>query len=94
MVVIFGLLLVSGLPVACSAEDVKSPLEPEQALKQFQLDPGLTIELVASEPEVIDPVAIRFDEDGRLWGRRNARLSAWTARGAAAAVDDSPAGGS
>lgn len=67
VVVIVGLLLSRGLSTACSAEDVKSPLAPAEALKQFQLDPGLTIELVASEPEVIDPVAIRFDEDGRLW---------------------------
>ncbi len=33
----------------------------------FQLDEGLEIQLIAAEPEVIDPVAIRFDEDGRLW---------------------------
>ncbi len=28
---------------------------------------GLTVELVAHEPNVIDPVDIRFDEDGRMW---------------------------
>ncbi len=49
------------------AEDIKSPLSPEDSLKLFQLDPLLSIELVAAEPQVIDPVAIRFDEDGRLW---------------------------
>src|SRR5438067_712343 len=47
--------------------EVKSPLSPEESLKHFQLDPLLTIELVAAEPQVIDPVAMRFDEDGRLW---------------------------
>ncbi|MGI8980911.1 MAG: PVC-type heme-binding CxxCH protein [Pirellulaceae bacterium] len=47
--------------------DVKSPLSPEDSLKHFQLDPLLSIELVAAEPEVVDPVAMRFDEDGRLW---------------------------
>ncbi len=47
--------------------ETKSPLEPADALAQFQLEPGLRIELVACEPQVIDPVAIRFDEDGRLW---------------------------
>ena len=30
-------------------------------------DPDLTIELVASEPEVTSPVAIAWDEDGRLY---------------------------
>lgn len=66
-VCIVGLLLAGGVSAAWSAEEVKSPLAPADALKQFQLDPGLAIELVACEPEVIDPVAIRFDEDGRLW---------------------------
>jgi putative membrane-bound dehydrogenase-like protein len=49
------------------AADPKSPLAPPDALASFQLDAELQIELVASEPEVIDPVALRFDEDGRLW---------------------------
>ena len=30
-------------------------------------DPDLTIELVAAEPEVTSPVAIAWDEDGRLF---------------------------
>ena len=47
--------------------EIKSPLSPEESLKHFQLDPLLSIELVAAEPEVMDPVAMRFDEDGRLW---------------------------
>jgi putative membrane-bound dehydrogenase-like protein len=48
--------------------EVKSPLEPAEAQKLFQLaDSNLRLELAAAEPEVIDPVAIRFDEDGRMW---------------------------
>ncbi len=47
--------------------EVKSPLSPAESLGHFQLEPGLAIELVACEPEVVDPIAIRFDEDGRLW---------------------------
>src|SRR5687768_15680439 len=43
------------------------PMPPEQALKAFRLEPGLRIELVAAEPDVIDPVAMAFDEDGRLF---------------------------
>lgn len=46
---------------------VKSPLSPDESLKQFRLLPGLKIELVAAEPEVIDPVSIAFDETGTLW---------------------------
>ena len=44
------------------------PLSPEEALSSFVLAEGdLEIQLVASEPMVQDPVAISFDEAGRLW---------------------------
>ena len=42
-------------------------LSPEQSLQSFQLRPGFQIELVASEPNVADPVAMAFDEFGRLF---------------------------
>ncbi len=44
------------------------PLSPFEALNSFDLaDPELEIQLVAAEPLVQDPVAISFDEGGRLW---------------------------
>jgi putative membrane-bound dehydrogenase-like protein len=43
------------------------PLSPKEALASFRLVPGFRIELVAAEPDVIDPVAMAFDEDGRLF---------------------------
>jgi putative membrane-bound dehydrogenase-like protein len=42
-------------------------LSPIAALQQLQIASGLRVELVASEPQVVDPVAIRFGGDGRLW---------------------------
>lgn len=54
-------------PAVPGTVEVDSPLSPEQALAAFRLDAGLRIELAASEPEVVDPVAARFDENGRLW---------------------------
>ncbi|MEC9475530.1 MAG: c-type cytochrome [Planctomycetota bacterium] len=42
-------------------------LSPEQALDSFQVAPGFHVELVASEPQVVDPIAIAWDEKGRLW---------------------------
>jgi mono/diheme cytochrome c family protein len=44
-----------------------APRTPEEELKTFQLAPGFRIELVASEPEVEDPVTLQFDADGRIW---------------------------
>lgn len=50
-----------------SREDTSPQLSPEEELETFHLAPGLTIQLVAAEPMVQDPVASVFDEDGRLW---------------------------
>ncbi len=43
------------------------PRSPQEELATFQLDEGFRIELVASEPDVIDPVAMCFDARGRLY---------------------------
>ncbi len=43
------------------------PFSPEESLKRFRLPPGFRIELVAAEPDVVDPVAMAFDERGRLF---------------------------
>jgi hypothetical protein len=40
---------------------------PAQEKSTFKIEPGFTIELVASEPMVQEPVAMSFDGDGRLW---------------------------
>ncbi len=45
----------------------KGPLTPAEALKHIRIAPGLRMELVACEPQIESPVAMAFDEDGRLW---------------------------
>ncbi|HEV3145721.1 MAG TPA: PVC-type heme-binding CxxCH protein [Gemmataceae bacterium] len=39
----------------------------QEEQKTFQLHPGFRIELVACEPQIMDPVAMTFDQDGRLY---------------------------
>lgn len=63
MIASFSALLTAADPPV----EVNSPVSPEEALKLFRLDDGLQIELVACEPEVIDPIAMAFGEDGSLW---------------------------
>ena len=41
--------------------------EPVEALKTFQVAPGFEIQQVAAEPLLVDPVAVAFDADGRLF---------------------------
>lgn len=69
---LFLLLAISSQGPVSSADEVpaapvNSPLSPEASVAQFRLPDGLKLELVAAEPEIVDPVAIRFDEFGRLW---------------------------
>jgi len=42
-------------------------LAPEAAMKTVRLVDGFHLELAASEPMVEDPIALSFDEDGRLY---------------------------
>lgn len=44
-----------------------APYSPEQSLNLFHLPKGYEIELVVSEPMVVDPINFAFDESGRLW---------------------------
>lgn len=74
--VLLSLVLTLASPRLCLAQanqppstssSVSSPLSPEDSLKHLRLLPGLKLELAAREPEIVDPVAMRFDEQGRLW---------------------------
>lgn len=61
-----ALVFLSLIFSACQ-RDTKPPLTPEDALKTFSLPDGFRIELVASEPQISDPVEIAFDADGFLY---------------------------
>jgi putative membrane-bound dehydrogenase-like protein len=41
--------------------------EPKEALAKFRVAPGFKVEQVAAEPLVADPIALSFDENGRLF---------------------------
>src|SRR5258707_15003478 len=43
------------------------PMTPQQSLASTEVAPGYRMELVASEPEVIDPVAVSTDENGQMY---------------------------
>src|SRR5262245_9398707 len=42
-------------------------LSPEASLKAMKPRPGFTVELMAAEPLVMDPIAFAFGPDGKLW---------------------------
>jgi len=46
--------------------DGTQPLTPEDAMKHFQLDEGLQLDLVAAEPAIMQPLYMSFDAKGRM----------------------------
>ncbi|HEX8202950.1 MAG TPA: PVC-type heme-binding CxxCH protein [Isosphaeraceae bacterium] len=42
-------------------------LSPAEAIRKMTVPEGFAVELVASEPDIVNPVAMTFDERGRIW---------------------------
>src|SRR6266568_6653286 len=63
------LLMLLGAEPAVDPKDLPRmpPVEPGGAIKTFTVKEGFKIELAAAEPLVVDPVAMAFDEQGRLF---------------------------
>ena len=49
------------------APQLQAPLSPEESMKHIQIPPDFELELFASEPDIINPIAMNWDERGRLW---------------------------
>jgi len=43
------------------------PYSTQEALSRFTVPEGFRVELVASEPDIVNPVAMTFDDRGRIW---------------------------
>ena len=70
------LILLIFLLISCSKSGKDSdsislnsilPKTPKQALSSFEIEPGFSLELVASEPEVVDPIDICWDKNGWMY---------------------------
>lgn len=45
----------------------QQPLSPEASMERMILPAGFRVELFASEPDIVNPIAMNWDEKGRLW---------------------------
>jgi putative membrane-bound dehydrogenase-like protein len=45
----------------------QEPLTPAESAKLIQVPVGFDLQLFASEPDIINPIAMEWDEKGRLW---------------------------
>jgi putative heme-binding domain-containing protein len=43
------------------------PYSPQEALSKMTVPPGFKVELVASEPQIVNPIALAFDDRARIW---------------------------
>ncbi|MGP0065226.1 MAG: PVC-type heme-binding CxxCH protein [Isosphaeraceae bacterium] len=43
------------------------PRSPSEAIRAMTVPHGFRVELVAAEPDIVNPVAMTFDERGRIW---------------------------
>ncbi len=51
----------------CPAVIATAAPSAQEALKQMRVAPGFEVKLVASEPDIRQPVTMSFDERGRIW---------------------------
>ncbi len=59
--------LTVGKPTDPHKADTSPPLSPEDSEKKFAVPEGFEVRLFASEPMIKNPVAMTWDEKGRLW---------------------------
>jgi putative heme-binding domain-containing protein len=74
---VFAILVaISSQRVSAQSSDViphgqdRAPNPPRsavEAIKVMTVPPGFVVELVAGEPDIVNPVAMTFDERGRIW---------------------------
>jgi putative membrane-bound dehydrogenase-like protein len=63
----FAADLPVGPAVRVPLKDYKPGQTPAEAMKTMSLPAGFKVTLVAAEPRVVQPIAMCFDEKGRLW---------------------------
>ena len=60
------LLLSLALLLPAAAQDYRG-LSPQEALRKMTVPAGFSVDLIAAEPAIAQPVACTFDARGRLW---------------------------
>ncbi|MEI6712451.1 MAG: PVC-type heme-binding CxxCH protein [Verrucomicrobiota bacterium] len=78
-VLVFGAVVLHSAGIALaqfpqpknSEKEPGEPMPAEEAVTKWQLPPGIHVELFASEPDVMNPIAMTWDARGRLWVAEN-----------------------
>jgi len=54
-------------PPAIARPPLAQGLSPAEAVAAMTMPPGFSVKLLAAEPDVRQPIAMAFDDRGRLW---------------------------
>jgi len=63
------------------AADAPAPIPAAEAPAHFKLPPGFQATLFAGEPDVVQPIALTFDDRGRVWVVENHSYPGWKGEG-------------
>ena len=84
-------VVVIGFPRGVSAElpegiqntqePTSEPPSPEESLNFIQVPDGFSVSLFAGEPDVAQPIAMEFDDRGRLWVAESFSYIEWARKG-------------
>ncbi len=55
-----------GLVLPAAAQEYNG-LTPQEAVKKMTVPPGFSVDLIAAEPDIVQPIAFTFDARGRIW---------------------------
>ena len=86
-------LFTSLFALAIVASANEQPLPTDKALKAFQIERGVEIQLIAAEPVVFDPVAVCWDAAGRMFVVENRGYPNGPEHGSIALLEDTDADG-
>ena len=67
LALLFALFFVAGSSGPAWGQKITKPIPAEEQKQHFTLPPGFEIELVAAEPQVINPITMTLDEKGRIY---------------------------
>jgi putative membrane-bound dehydrogenase-like protein len=65
-----ALLLLAAASIGgavAQADDAPEPLSPQETISHMKLPDGFHATVFAAEPDVVQPIAMAFDDRGRLW---------------------------
>jgi len=74
----WAILLVSQ-QAFCYSDETPAPVPPAEAAARFRMPPGFSATLFAGEPDLVQPIAFTFDDQGRLWVVENHSYPGWSA---------------